>query len=358
MIVKSRTPRRAHPTCAVAIVAGTLLVSSVASAQQREWRPGQAPAQPPDKAAIDEARRRYTSGIRLYEEGNADAAVIELERSYDTAPSYRVLYNIGIVARTRGDYVTSLRAFERYLADGGLDVPASRKAEVEKEIATLRGRIARIEITVDVDGASIAIDGFGIGKSPLAEPALMSAGHHTVLVTKDALTRSQSVSVAGGDALKLPFVLAPKEPAASAPAAPTEPPIAAAPAPSAPSPAPPPPVAPSRTPAGVWIGAAATGALAIGAGVFGGLALKSSSDLKDARFVGDQPGADVDRTKSHVQTYAIVTDVLAGSAVLALGITLYVAATSDSHEQTKTGYASPPVELKLGLGGGAVRGRF
>src|SRR5262249_23789803 len=50
-----------------------------------------------DASAMDEARAHYSKGVQLYNEGSYDAALVELERANKLAPSYRILYSIGLV---------------------------------------------------------------------------------------------------------------------------------------------------------------------------------------------------------------------------------------------------------------------
>ncbi|MEZ4302901.1 MAG: hypothetical protein R3B70_48710, partial [Polyangiaceae bacterium] len=54
-------------------------------------------AQQPSAKALAEARTRYEKGKQLYGEGAFDAALAELQRSYELAPSYKILYNIALV---------------------------------------------------------------------------------------------------------------------------------------------------------------------------------------------------------------------------------------------------------------------
>jgi hypothetical protein len=312
---------------------------------QQQWRPAAPGGPAPTKAAIDEARDRYKRGIRLYEEeGAVEAALIELQRAYDLAPRWQVLYNIGLVARSHRDYVTALRAFERYLADGGNQVPAARRAEVEKEMDAIRSYVAKVEVQVDVEGAAVSVDDLGIGKSPLAEAALVNAGRRKISATKDGQTATKSVSVAGGDSVKVELSVSEPKPSAT----PTPAPVPNGTAPAASTDTPP---SSSATPADAqtatppdstsyaWLGFVATGALALGAGITGGLALAAQSDLDEQRYTGPDVPSDVQDQQSKVDTLAAVTDVLAASAVVALGITIVIMVTDSS---SSTGKASKP----------------
>ena len=105
----------------------------------------------PTKDQIAEARAHYKKGLDLYEEGDFDAALIEFQRAYDTAPAYKILYNIGLVQRQLKDYAGSLRSFKKYLEDGGKRIDAKRQTDVEKDIEKLSGRVAQVKLTTNVE---------------------------------------------------------------------------------------------------------------------------------------------------------------------------------------------------------------
>ena len=54
--------------------------------------PGVAAAQ--QQNPLEEAKQRLKRGMELYDENNFRASLVELQRAYELAPSYRLLYNI------------------------------------------------------------------------------------------------------------------------------------------------------------------------------------------------------------------------------------------------------------------------
>jgi hypothetical protein len=73
---------------------------------------------------------------------------------------------------------------------------------------------------------------------------------------------------------------------------------------------------------GVYVGLVATGALAIGAGVTGVLALGKHSDYTKANDGTDPSNAD--SLKSSGKTLSLVSDVFTAGAVVAAGVTAYL----------------------------------
>src|SRR6516165_10065019 len=109
-------------------------------------------AQPaaPTKAQQQEAATRFRKGLDLFKDGDYQAALIEFRRANELAPNFNVLFNIGQVYFQLQDYPNALTALERYLNEGGDRIPASRRAEVARDIDKLKARVANIEITTPV----------------------------------------------------------------------------------------------------------------------------------------------------------------------------------------------------------------
>jgi hypothetical protein len=157
------------------------------------------------------------------------ACLLEFERMYELHPSYKILYNMGRIQRMQKDHAGAMRSYTRYLRDGADAIAAERRKEVEAELVALESRVARLRVTVNVDGADVyandvpacyaTLESPCTGKSPLASPILVNKGRHKITATKKGHHPAVSlVSVSGFDALdvRLDLVsydrLAPKDP--------------------------------------------------------------------------------------------------------------------------------------------------
>lgn len=95
-------------------------------------------------AAADEsatrafAREHFARGIALAKAHAYAEALREFQRAYDAAPHFAVLYNIGQAELALGESASGVATLERYLAEGGANIEALRKAEVEAIIAQHR----------------------------------------------------------------------------------------------------------------------------------------------------------------------------------------------------------------------------
>lgn len=314
-------------------------------------------AQPAGAGKTEEADARFRRGVELYNEVDYGAALTEFRRAYELAPAYQVLYNIAGTCYQLKDYACALRAFEKYLADGGEQIPGGRRAEVERDIAVLRSRVATVEISTSAPGVEISVDGMPVGETPLPEPLLMSAGRRRIVAEapgRPAVLRV--VDVAGGDHVQLKIELpeartpqGPDEGAGGAPAPPPAPPGASLMDHRAP-----------RQQRGVplfpWL---ATGALAVGAAATGVLALGASGDLGAEldRYPGDARA--IERARARSEALALTTDLLAGAAVLAGGLSIYLTVAGAGPERVDAERASsPPVSLKIAPASLELAGSF
>jgi hypothetical protein len=217
-------------------------------------------ADAPADTPVHQAGEHFERGVRLYEEQDWRAALIEFERAYALIARFQVLFNVAQCRYQLQDYAGALSAFERYLADGGSKVSEGDRDRVRTTIEDLRGRVAQVRVEADVSGAEITVDDVLAGTTPLSAPVVVSEGRRKIAASKpgrEPVTRV--VDVAGRDSIAVKLVLPPL--AASGPTLATKPPKGGK----------------SIAPA---IAAFGLGAAGIGVGsAFGLVAIKNKSDL-------------------------------------------------------------------------------
>jgi hypothetical protein len=285
-----------------------------------------------DHGAQAEGRSHFRRGVDFFKEGDFRSALLEFKRAYELAPNYKVLYNLAQTSLELQDYAFALRSFERYLSDGGTDVAAARRAQVEAEIDKLRGRVARVEVTTNVSDAEVFVDDVSVGRTPLAGPIVVSAGRRRISAVKDGLTDMRLVDVVGSDSTTVSLeIVDPSTAVAGAPARPSE---------ASRPPAPPPrssarlrASAASGVPSGNtgrWVGITVTGTLAAGTVATGILALSAKKDFDNA---AGRSGADpqvVSDARSKARDLALATYILAGATIVAAGVTILTSVGGNS----------------------------
>ncbi len=155
-------------------------------------------------SATDEARERFGRGVQLFHEGSLEAALAEFQKAHQLAPNYRLHYNVAQVQYELHNFVEALRSFWKYLAQGGSEIPADRRQQVEAEIRKLEKRVGYVTITTNVSGAQISVDGVPMGISPFTAPVLVNPGSRRVSANKAGyLPAVNTVTAAGGEKLSL-----------------------------------------------------------------------------------------------------------------------------------------------------------
>lgn len=150
------------------------------------------------------ARGHYERGVGLFDEGQYAGALAEFEAAYALTARPSLLFNIGQIHARLGHAVEAADTLERYLTEAR-DVPAERRALVESEIATQRGRIGLVRVEAyalgaPVEGATVSVDDVTRGTLPLAEPLRVSAGEHVVGVSAEGHeTARERFRIAGGE---------------------------------------------------------------------------------------------------------------------------------------------------------------
>jgi len=156
----------------------------------------------PDDRARAQAKERIEHGLYLVENGAYAAALDELEKAHELAPSRLTLYHIALVYVAMDEPVAALESLEEVLAaDGTLKSEYVERAKAAKEEQLQR--IGELDVKVNVPSAdkpagepggeapppppppvkaAIEIDGERVGETPLAAPLKVAAGEHAIAV--------------------------------------------------------------------------------------------------------------------------------------------------------------------------------
>jgi tetratricopeptide (TPR) repeat protein len=289
-----------------------------------------------DSSKTAQASTHFQRGVQLYRQRSFDAALAEFEKSYELAPDYHLLFNLAQVQLERHDYVAALKRFREYLQMGDAQIDATRRSEVEQEIARIDDFVAEVSFVVTPEGTQVSLDGVELGTAPLAAPVVINSGVHRLLLSKPGFVPvQQTLTVAGGDSPRVVVSLRPAQ-ADAGPAAtsPTTPPPAAS---SRPASAAPSEAAPrtrvERSNTGLWLSLGATVAFGGASGV---MAVATNNAKRKFTDELDRFGAsreEVDSARSKLKTDALVTDVLAGAALVSAGFCVYFIATGGSSSE-------------------------
>jgi tetratricopeptide (TPR) repeat protein len=128
-----RTELRAWvvPLVACSLLVGSPLASSTARAQESA-----------ESAQRASARAHFAKGVALAKAHDYAQALSEFQQAYTAVPHFSVLYNIGQARLALGESAEAISVLQRYLDEGGTQIDAKRRAEVEATLQRERARLA------------------------------------------------------------------------------------------------------------------------------------------------------------------------------------------------------------------------
>ena len=286
---------------------------------------------------MDEARAHYETGLQLYNEGNFDAALVELQRAYEIAPTYRILYNIGKIYHKTNHYSEAIRDYEGYLEQGGAEIASERRAEVEKDLAVLKSRVASVEVVVNVPGADVSVDDVPVGKAPLPHSLVVDPGRRKISAGKAGYApATQVLMLAPSDAVAAHLNLIDLRPRESRHEVHVDP-------------------GPRNR---AIVSGIATGVFLAGATVFGVLALNANSTLSSDRTTfGIDPNT-LSHDSNAVKTWSILSDSCTGLAIVGAGFGAYFTWQALRAESSADKPDKPTVGVQFGPTGIGIDGSF
>jgi tetratricopeptide (TPR) repeat protein len=309
----------------------------------------------------EKAARRFQQAVELYREGSYEGALAEFRKAYQISPSYRVLYNIAQTQFALHDFVGAYKSLLQYVSEGGNDISADRRAQVDEMSAKLEERIGHLQIATNAADADIRIDDVSVGTSPLPGLVAVNVGTHKVSAVKAGSPEAvRTITVAGKESVRIDLkideaVAAAARVGSSAASSPVSGPLSAPAASIAKSQQ---ASVPGHT--GLIVSLSTTAALAIGTGVAGYLALAAQQKLKDQINTYPNTKANIEDARSKSKHLGYITDALGAATVVSGGVALYYVLTSASATpKAKPGKASvEPIVFVPTLGGMVLQGSF
>lgn len=210
----------------------------------------QAPPAPVAKVS-PEVQKHFALGNDYYQEGKYASALAEYDKAYDLSidekgrKNWKILYNRGQCLVMLGREPEAIASFEQYLTEGGDQIDAPRRAQVEADIKKLRDRLGTITIEGTVPtGAEVFLDGRSMGKYPLPGPIVAASGYHDLVIKPPGggTPYVATVKIDSGERVAHRVVMTTSGPTPAAPVPYVDTP---------PPPPPPPPKLPPRAPGGL-----------------------------------------------------------------------------------------------------------
>jgi len=112
-----------------------------------------------DVKITPEARKHFAAGVALLKDPDGaryEEAYGEFKAAYAASPSWKVLGNLGIAAMKLERDGEAIAAFEKYLEGGKKELDPSERADVERDLNTLRASTVQIAITTVPGEATVS----------------------------------------------------------------------------------------------------------------------------------------------------------------------------------------------------------
>lgn len=277
------------------MIARSAVLGVVLALAPMSWALPQADAQA--RSPEEAARAHFRLGRTHYENGDFAQAAAEFQKAHRLSPEPLLLYNLYIAYRDANDLPQAAEALRAYLQT---DEPIANRSQLEARLRALEQGLA------------------GNASSGTTSDA---KGEETIATEEETLPASDAPSTEPR-----------REPMASSPSAP----------------------AAKKAPIAPWIVVGVGGALGVGAVVTGLMARSAENELEREcpGKVGCDP--DLEATRDRGKTFALLTDVLAVSGVVAVaaGITWWLVARGKKRPSDESRRA----EVDLGCTSDGCRG--
>lgn len=150
------------------------------------------------------------NGIKLYQDGNYLAALVEFRAAYDARPKASPLVNIALCYKAKFNYPKAIETLETALARHGDTMDASDKQAAEGAIADMRALLAYASVELTPKQATLLVDGEEQAPGAADKPIPLGPGAHQIAARADGYAPSeQLVTVASGEHPKVKLALVP-----------------------------------------------------------------------------------------------------------------------------------------------------
>jgi hypothetical protein len=177
----------------IALLAAAILASPGALAQT--------------ELATKEAESRFKEGLARHDAGDEEGARLSFLEAYSVLKRPNILFNLARAEQLTGHPVEAIQHYKTFVADGAV-VGADREI-ARQRIVELTPLVGHVMIEAPA-GAELWIDNQILpAKAPLAEPADVAAGTHTVQARLGGQTKSAQVSPSAGQTVAVKLDLVP-----------------------------------------------------------------------------------------------------------------------------------------------------
>jgi len=292
-----------------------------------------------DVVITAKAREHFRAGVAYVDDPSGpkyEEAYREFHLALDESPTYRIHTNIGLCALNLERDGEAIASYELFLSKAKPeDIPKEKRTLMERDISMLKASLVRITVkampsNVDLSDERHPSKGTSITNRYELKGGSLSLGihpgHHRITATAEGFEpQTWEIEANSASTHTHDFTLKPlaqtAQPTAKSDVKPDVKPSMAVTAP--------PENNQKKTPTLVYVGVVATGVFAIGATATGLIANSKKSDYNSTNATGNDPTKARDLRDSF-KSYALLTDIGLGAAILSAGATAIIYFTAPS----------------------------
>ncbi len=159
----------------------------------------------------DPARHAWDAAKQLADANDYKGALVEFQRAYDLSQNPRVLYNVGVVEKLLTHYARAVAAWNRELTEGAGKLTPAETTELKNAIGIVQQFVTTIDVTANESAATLYIDDYAVGQTPITAPVPIDVGKHTLRLSKAGFVdATQQVEVASGQKTSVTFKIEPQ----------------------------------------------------------------------------------------------------------------------------------------------------
>jgi hypothetical protein len=188
---------RHHPALLVAtLAAASIAILGGATSAQAEDSPPRAADAPPS----DTYKQHMANGVKLFNDHNYAAAVVEFEAAYAERPRASPLLNVALCYKSLFNYPKAIAALELALSKHGDTMDAPDRQAAEGAVAEMKTLIGYVVISVEPPGATLIIDGEPQPPEAAGKPLPLGPGRHRIGARAEGYTSAeQTVTLTSAD---------------------------------------------------------------------------------------------------------------------------------------------------------------
>jgi tetratricopeptide (TPR) repeat protein len=188
-----------------------------ARAQENPAAPAAGPEDPTDESAPS-AEALLQRGIELRKSGRDRQALADFERAFSLSGSGRALAQMALAEQALGLWREAHEHLQKALMRSEDQWLAEHRATLETAAIEIASQLGSLEISCNVDGAAVHLDGVLLGETPLPRPVPLVAGANVILVSKPGyFDIARQVNIDLGRLSRLNVVLTPNPSAGTLP---------------------------------------------------------------------------------------------------------------------------------------------